>query len=364
MKTVLDVTVCTHSKGGVGRWVKGLSKGLSAVNSEHISLDVKETHIGLEPDVSEAITLPLPFWMHLPLLRRFFYKKGLLQKTRADRIQGIVGVPDVIHLSGVQPFGNARKKVVTFFDDTPWTDPSSHTVDTLFYAKRLRNLIDGGASLLTISNWSASVAKKLFSLPDERVGSAGGAVEDYFVPGEPDPEILRKYDLKPKKYFLHVGSFVPRKNIPFLIRCFSALKPPPDIKLVLVGAEQWGDELLENNKDTLFLKNISDKELVTLYRGAISLLIPSSTEGLGLPVLEAFACNTPVISSDGGALPETVGDSGLILPALAEELWVKAFRDILSGRTTNSLREKAASAYCPRWTDVGRNALQFYRSLQ
>ena len=364
MKTVLDVTVCTHSKGGVGRWVKGLSMGLSAVNSEHISLDVEETHKGIKSEVPGATILPLPFWMHLPLLRRVFYKKGLLQKTRTDRIQSIVGVPDVIHLSGVQPFGNARKKVVTFFDDTPWTNPSSHTADTLFYAKRLKNLINEGASLLTISNWSASVARELFSLSSERVGNAGGAVEDYFVPGEPDLEVMLKYNLKPDGYFLHVGSFVPRKNIPFLVKCFSGLEVKTDVKLVLVGAEQWGDELLENNKDVLFLKNISDKELVTLYQGAISLLIPSSKEGLGLPVLEAFACNTPVISSDGGALPETVGDSGLILPALSVELWVQALRDVLSGRTTNSLREKAVSAYCPRWTDVGRKAIQFYRSLQ
>ena len=364
MKTVLDVTVSMHSKGGVGRWVRGLSRGLTEVNPQHTSIDVEETHIGIKSDVPDVLSLALPYWMHLPLLRRFFYRRGVLQKTRAARIERTVGVPDVIHLSGVQPFGNAKKKVVTFFDDTPWVSPSSHTAETLFYAKRLKKLVDEGASLLTISNWSASVAKQLFSLPAARVGNAGGAVEDCFAPGEPDYKVMQKYNLKPDSYFLHVGSYVPRKNIPFLMKCFSSLSIQSDVKLVLVGAEQWGEEVQEGNNSILFLKNISDRELVSLYQGAVSLLIPSSTEGLGIPVLEAFACNTPVISSNGGALPETVGNSGMILPVLAEELWIKALEDMLSGKTTSFLKEKAVAAYAPKWSDVGRNAIQFYRSLQ
>ncbi len=361
MRTILDVTVCTHSKGGVGRWVRGLSKGLLQANSKHRSIDLLETHPGHSCTVPGAKVVEPPAWMKIPLLRRFFLAWGILESTRANRIEKATGPVDIIHLSGVQPEGRGKQKVVTFFDDTPWVSPESHTRDTLFYASKMQNLISSGAAVLTISDWSAAVASKLFKIPLERIGIAGGAADEIFAPGQPDKELLEALNLSPDGYFLHVGSYVPRKSIPFLIRCFS--EAGTDKKLVLAGAEKWGDEILENNRNVVFLKNISDEELLTLYRGATALLLPSSSEGLGLPILEAFACGTAVISSDGGALPETVGTNGLILPVLESAPWVKSIRDMASGRISDSLNDMAKSAQRPSWNNTAEKAIEFYRSL-
>lgn len=361
MKTVLDVTVCTHSKGGVGRWIRGLSRGLSLTNSDHLDIDLAETHPGHTSTVPGATVILPPLWMKFPLLRRFLLGRGILESSRASRIEKLVGKPDIIHLSGVQPAGNGRRKVVTFFDDTPWTAPKSHTNDTLFYAGKLKDLVDSGAAVLAISGWAASVARNLFNISPERTGYAGGAAEDIFTPGEPGPSVLEKFDLEPGGYFLHVGSYVPRKNIPFLIRCFK--EAGTDKKLVLAGAEKWGDEIAENTPGVVFLKSISDDDLLSLYRGAVALLLPSSSEGLGLPVLEAFACNTPVIASDGGALPETVGRNGLLLPVLENEPWARSIREMATGVIYSSLRKQAESALRPTWKDVGEKAMDFYRSL-
>ncbi len=361
MRTILDTTVCTHSKGGVGRWVKGLSYGLNQINSEHISIDLAETHPGHISSVPEVAIVNSPFWMKLPLLRRFLLKRGLLESTRADRMVKAVGYPDIIHLSGVQPEGYGKRTVVTFFDDTPWVSPESHTSDTLFYASKLKKLIDSGVSVLTISNWSASIAQQLFSISSEKIGSAGGAADDIFCPGEPDIDVLRKFCLEPNDYFLHVGSYVPRKNIPFLVRCFK--EAGTGKKLVLAGAEKWGEKMVESTEDVVLLKGISDNDLLSLYRGAIALLLPSSSEGLGLPVLEAFACNTPVIASNGGALPETVADNGLLLPILESEPWVRSIKDMASGLISCDLRQKAEHAVRPTWKDVAEKAMEFYRSI-
>lgn len=362
MKTILDVTVCVHSKGGVGRWVNGLSKGLFLANPLHASMDVPETHPSLITDVPSTTILPPPFWMSLPLLRRLLFNRGMLESTRASRIEKCFGVPDIIHLSGVQPEGRGRKKVVTFFDDTPWVSPESHTPYTLKYAGRLKNLIDNGASVLAISDWAAATARSLFNLPEERTGSAGGAADEAFTQGYPDSTILAKYNLKPSQYFLHVGSYVPRKNIPFLIKCFSKAKTGK--KLVLAGAESWGDPISDNTEGVVFLSNVSDYELLSLYRGAVALLLPSSREGLGLPVLEALACKLPVIASDGGALPETVGKYGLILPALENEPWIKTLTEISNGSILDNLRTNADLAPKQTWKNVGERAMTFYRSLK
>lgn len=361
MKTVLDVTVCSHSRGGVGRWVRGLSKGLFLVNEDHLSVDLPETHPSYESTVLNATAIPAPPWMKFPLLRRILLSSGMLDSTRASRIKKRLGTPDIIHLSGVQPEGEGKRKVVTFFDDTPWISPESHTEQTIFYADRLRSLVDSGAAILAISSWAESVAQGLFGISSERTACAGGAADEIFTPGEPRQAVLGKYNLEPGKYFLHVGSYVPRKNIPFLIRCFKEADTCQ--KLVLAGVEQWGDEILENNSDILFLKDIPDKELLELYRGSTALLLPSSREGLGLPVMEAFACNTPVVASDVGALPETVGRSGLLLPVLAQEAWVRSIREVANGTIADSLRRKAESASVNTWMDVGKKAMDFYRSL-
>jgi len=362
LKTVLDVTECTHSRGGVGRWVRGLSKGLFEANSGHISIDVPETHPGHRCTVREARSLPEPLWMNLPVLRRFFLSRGMLESSRAERIQKAFGIPDILHLSGVQPFGSGRQKVVTFFDDTPWTSPDSHNAETLFYAGRLKSLIESGAAVLAISNWAASSAQNLFGIPPERTGNAGGAAEDLFTPGEPDADTLFRLNLKKGEYFLHVGSFVPRKNIPFLVRCFEEAETGAK-KLVLAGAEAWGDDVSGHSQNVLYLRSASDAELLALYRGALALLLPSSSEGLGLPVMEAFACGTPVVASDGGALPETVGSNGLLLPVKNREAWVKAIEDISEGRTLSMLRRMSEGAPRPTWLDTGRRTMDFYRGL-
>lgn len=79
MKTVLDVTVCTHSRGGVGRWVRGLSRGLMEASTEHISIDLHETHPGLPCTITEAAVIPSPDWMVIPFLRRLLLKRGSLR---------------------------------------------------------------------------------------------------------------------------------------------------------------------------------------------------------------------------------------------------------------------------------------------
>lgn len=361
MNTILDVTVCTHSKGGVGRWVRGLSKGLLQVNRMHRSIDLAETHPGHSCTVPGAIVIEPPAWMKIPFLRRLFLQRGMLESTRAARIEKTTGATDIIHLSGVQPEGRGKQKVVTFFDDTPWVSPDSHTADTLFYASKMKKLISSGAAVLTISDWSASVASRLFNIPPERIGIAGGAADEIFTPGVPDEEILKALNLSPDGYFLHVGSYVPRKSIPFLIRCF--IEAGTDKKLVLAGAEKWGDEITEKSRDVVFLKNVSDKELLTLYRGATALLLPSSSEGLGLPILEAFACGTAVISSDGGALSETVGNNGLILPVLEPAPWVESIRDMSSGKISDRLNDMVSSARRLSWNNTAEKAMDFYRSL-
>lgn len=119
----------------------------------------------------------------------------------------------------------------------------------------------------------------------------------------------------PKKYILFVGSIQPRKNLEGLLRAWHRIKDQfKDTWLVVAGesgrvfrpVKFFGDERIQ------FLNYVPDEDLPGLYANAELFVLPSFDEGFGLPALEAMACGTPVIVSDGGALPETVGDAGFM----------------------------------------------------
>jgi glycosyltransferase involved in cell wall biosynthesis len=136
---------------------------------------------------------------------------------------------------------------------------------------------------------------------------------------------LDRYGLQAKKYILFVGSVQPRKNLVALIEAFShfvsdSARDTADLKLVIAGGIGWmAEEVLQApgkngvQEKVVFTGRVSDSDLRELYSGAALYVQPSITEGFGLPVLEAMANSVPVISSDGGALPEVMGKAGLLV---------------------------------------------------
>lgn len=139
-------------------------------------------------------------------------------------------------------------------------------------------------------------------------------------------QILQSFSLTPSKYILHVGSMFKRKNIPVLIYAFSKIKKIgyPELKLVLAGSlmtnnlSDNGHELIlqaiESNglqSEVIITGYLTDQELGQLYQNALLYVFPSLNEGFGLPVLEAFEHNLPVLVSNNTCLPEVGGDAVL-----------------------------------------------------
>lgn len=119
----------------------------------------------------------------------------------------------------------------------------------------------------------------------------------------------------PKKYVLFVGSLQPRKNLEGLMRAWHRVKGKfADTWLVVAGDSGYVFRSVKFFADERirFLNYVADENLPGLYANAELFVLPSFDEGFGLPALEAMACGTPVIVSDGGALPETVGEAGLV----------------------------------------------------
>ena len=127
-----------------------------------------------------------------------------------------------------------------------------------------------------------------------------------------------------KKYVLFVGRIEPRKNVVGLLNAFDYVKKrgKKDLCLVVVGNQDRifkENDLLRKiremklNSDVIFTGGVSEEDLSILYNGAEVLVYPAFAEGFGLPVLEAMACGTPVITSKTTSLPEVAGNAAILV---------------------------------------------------
>lgn len=188
-----------------------------------------------------------------------------------------------------------------------------------YYAAFIRPAVRRAHTVLTVSEFSRREICQWASVSEDRVLSVGCGVDEHFCPQGPR-------HAPPYPYLFVVGAHKPHKNLPGLLAAFAQAATASEVRLVLTGR---ADEplLLQARRlgieqRLVFAGLVSEEELPAYYRGARALLIPSFYEGFGLPALEAMACGTPVIASNVTALPEVVGDAGLLIdpasiPAMA-----------------------------------------------
>ncbi|MCC8423959.1 glycosyltransferase family 1 protein [Mucilaginibacter sp. UR6-11] len=170
-----------------------------------------------------------------------------------------------------------------------------------------------------ISHYTKIDTDKLIVIPEGAKTLAGNNT------GDNAAELLSRFSLNPKSYLLHVGSMFKRKNIPALLHAFSEVKASgyPQLKLVLAGPAP--SMLIDSDYlliiDTISQLNLQNEVILTgylpdttlgqLYQNALLYIFPSINEGFGIPVLEAFSYNLPVLVSDNTCLPEVGGDAVL-----------------------------------------------------
>lgn len=156
--------------------------------------------------------------------------------------------------------------------------------------------------------------------------------------------------IKTKEYILHVGSFFKRKNLPALINAFGKLKATgyANLKLVLAGplpASKTENDYLEVIQaiekcgfanDVVLTGYLADNHLEALYKNALLYAFPSINEGFGLPVLEAFSYNIPVVVANNTCLPEVGGDAVLSFDPFEIDDIFKTIKHVLDDETLSN----------------------------
>ncbi len=210
----------------------------------------------------------------------------------------------------------------------------------------------------------------------ERITVITPGVDDSFAPVT-DAQALATIDARYRlehPLTLAVGTIEPRKNYDQLIAAFAQARRQPGgpRMLAIAGRRGWlyegvfrAIEEYDVGGAVRFLEYVPDADLAALYSTADVLAMPSAFEGFGIPVIEAMACGTPVICSDGGALPEVAGAAALVVPVgdigqLAEAL-VGVTSDAARRERMRVLGLNRASQF--RWEHAARQHLEVYHRI-
>jgi glycosyltransferase involved in cell wall biosynthesis len=317
LRVGIDVSPFELTEAGTARYIRNLLAALEGVDVRRYSF----------PGASRPAKVA----------RDAFWYLGVLPLNAArERV-------DVLHCPGHRgPLRSRVPVVVTVHDLGVFRHPEAFNRWTRSYSRALLpRLARAAARVIAVSEFTKAEAVELLGVEPDRVRVIPHGVAPPFEPVGPAAG---------GDYALAVGTVEPRKN---LVRAQLAAQRA-GVELRVVGPHGWGDV----GVDTVGF--VDDDELARLYRGAQCLVYPSLYEGFGLPVLEAMACGTPVVTSATGATAELAGRAGVLVDPLDVESIAGGIRAALERR--DELRSAGLERAKPfTWEAAADATIEVYR---
>jgi len=316
MRIAVDARAAVEVPAGRGRYVRELLRAFAALPDDHeyeLLARTRWDDAGLDERFRwRLLGAPDPLWS--------------VQAALAARRADAVFATNSYLLAALSP----RTAVTTVYDliafDGDLRLPRGSAAERLTLPLSVRR----GNTLLCISEATKAVLLERFprAAPQAHVTPLG--VEKRFFAERPE-----------EPYVLMTGTIEPRKNVPRAIEAFSGL--PQQLRdrfeLVIAGPPGWETAHIDTH-DARLVGLVPDEDLPALYAGAAVFLYPSLREGFGLPVLEAMAAGTAVVTSNLSSLPEVTGDAAV----LVDPYDVASIRAGIEGLLTDDARRAALAA--------------------
>lgn len=369
MKVLFDVRMLNMS--GIGRYIRELLAKARLLDGDlRLTLMgdpqqieaflAQEGHVGGPPPKVVSFAVPI-----YSLAEQVSGSYLMWQHGRAA---------DVCHFPHYSvPYVVPKRTVVTVHDLTHFKFPEYFGRLKVEFARlAMANVVSKAKRIITVSRATANDLEELFPKAKGKIRVVHNGVSAFWRPLAPAELAGLEEIAGTAKYFLYVGNRKPHKNLARLLSAYSRLeKEEKTIGLVIAGASFSADDEVTRLKRRLGLRNLveiqdaSDETLRKLYNGALALTMPSLYEGFGLPVLEAMACGTPVITSNVSSLPEVAGEAALYVDPYGADSIYGAMARLLND---HRLREELARKGLERarqftWEDTARKTLAVYREV-
>jgi glycosyltransferase involved in cell wall biosynthesis len=260
---------------------------------------------------------------------------------------------DVFHPTYYNPYflDHIKKPfVITFFP------PSDIT------GQQKRKLINNASHIIAVSNNTKSDLLKYYGIDESRITVIHHGITRFNSKEELNIKL-------PDRYLLYVGDRRGYKNFYFLLNSIADILEKNDLSIVCAGLPLTSDE--KSMIDTLNISNrifqhfASENEMTILYRNAVAFIFPSLYEGFGMPILEAFASNCPVLLSDSSCFNEIAGDAALYFDPKSKQDICKLVERIALDQ---NVRESLIIKGCERmklfsWTDTANKTHDVYSKV-
>lgn len=368
----IDYTAAIRQTAGIGRYTREMVKALAHLPQ---SPDYRLFVADAGRDFAHPVPGPTCIWRTTRLTERWLVR--LWYRLRLPLpIERWTGPLDLFHAPDF------------FLPPTRAGTPTLVTVHDLSYVRLPETTMPGmerhlntwvpasverASHVIAVSEATRQDLIELYDTPLQKISVLYHGVTAEFQPIE-DPACLatvrRKYGLGDKPFILSVGTIQLRKNYRRLIQAFARLDPT--LHLVIVGGKGWycEDVFAEVSRQQLtervhFLGFVEEGDLPLLYNTADLFVYPSLYEGFGLPVLEAMACGTPVVAADASALPEVVGQAGLLVDPYDVEAMAEVMAHLLADTALQQRLRQAglARAKLFAWEKMATDLFELYQTV-
>lgn len=283
---------------------------------------------------------PAPgIWPDVPIVRVGGVRQVLQLRwrlTRSPCLDDLVPGLDLVHaVSPIVPVPTRVPLVATIHDLFPFDVPEwkSRRGRWLFFAA-IDHIRDDATAVITPSTHVRDDVRARVGIDDARLHVVPEGVAPRFHAAERGPAVEARLGLD-GDYLLALGSISARKNLGLVVEALARLPASRRPVLALAGPDRGGADALRERAAALgvggalrWLGFLDDVDVPAVVAGARALVQPSLDEGFGLPVAEALAAGTPVLAARSGALPELVGDAGVLLAADDVDAWASALAEL------------------------------------
>ncbi len=371
MYTYIDVSAAVHSRAGLGRYAENLAYALAREAPERLALFHNRsrhpwafTRLGGLP--RQSVPLGYKPW-------RMAVWLGQLTGIGFDWL-----LPDaeLYHATEhlLMPLHDVPT-VLTVHDLIFKLLPRHHKrLNYWFLNAAMPLFVRRADAIITISESSKNDLIQHYGTPAEKITVVYEAAAAHFQPASPFTvaNARREYHL-PDRFLLTVGTIEPRKNLSRLLKALVRLRvDDPDLHLVVVGTRGWLYEDFFRQIEALGLEEVVrfpgyvlDADLPAIYSAAVLLVMASLYEGFGLPVLEAMACGTPVVSSHASSLPEIGGEAACYFDPMSVDDMTAALRQALADEDLRAEMREAGLEQAAKfsWERAARETQAVYERV-
>ena len=367
MRIAFDGTTLRPYQTGIGYYTEHLLV--------HLLSEAPEDEFVIVSNSEVTTSLPLPDSVRLFEGYRLAVR-NLWMQLLAPLVLQIVR-PDVAHFTNaIAPLLTRAPTVLTIHDMTLTLFPHLHPRRRLLTRPLVSLAARRADAIIAVSQTARRDILRVTGVPKARVHLIREAAAPVFRPIH-DEDLLEKirhrYNLA-EKFILFVGTIEPRKNLPRLIQAYGMLRKSgfSSHQLVCVGPYGWGYREVRKIIDFLNLEGavrltgyVPFEDLPSLYNLSEIFVFPSLHEGFGLPVIEAMACGTPVITARNSSLAEITGGCAEFVDPEDIESIAQALRRLAQDSERRRELRQCALQQARRfsWRQAARQTLAVYRNV-